>query len=291
VTPPRSNRELTAGSVVVGVVGDPVRHSLSPTIHNAAYAALGLDMVYVGFPVDSANGSDVVRACRTLGVRGLSVTMPHKEAAAQTADEVSDDVRQLGAANTLTNTNGTIRADSTDGDGCVGALRSTGFDPTGKKCMVLGAGGSGRSVVLALARVGAHVIVATRNPDRANHAVTLGGSLARIGSIDEVSEMDLIINTTPLGMGDNTETPLDPKRLRAGQLVHDLVYNPLDTPLLLAARVAGATTVDGLSMLIHQAVLQVALWTGESASVEVMREAALRELSRRESHLSSVKAG
>jgi shikimate dehydrogenase len=92
-------------------------------------------------------------------------------------------------------------------------------------------------------------------------------------------------------MGDNTETPLDPKRLRSGQLVHDLVYNPLDTPLLLAARVAGATTVDGLSMLIHQAVLQVALWTGESASVEVMREAALRELSRRESHLSSVKAG
>jgi shikimate dehydrogenase len=283
VTPPSSLRDINASWTVVGVIGDPVAHSLSPTIQNAAFAALGLDVVYVGFPVDAASGVDVVTACRTLGLRGLSVTMPHKEVVATTADEVSNDVRALGAANTLTNNGGRIRADSTDGDGCVDALRASGFDPASKTCMVLGAGGSGRSVALALGRAGACVVVATRNAERAERARELGGSSARIGSLDEVSDMDLIVNTTPLGMGENVEIPLDPKRLGPGQLVHDLVYNPLETPLLRAARTAGAITVDGLSMLIHQAVRQIELWTGEAPSVAVMRDAAFRELNRRQS--------
>jgi shikimate dehydrogenase len=283
VTPPSSLRDINAAWTVVGVIGDPVAHSLSPTIQNAAFAALGLDAVYVGFPVEAERGVDVVTACRTFGLRGLSVTMPHKEVVAATADEVSEDVRALGAANTLTNNGGRIRADSTDGDGCVDALRSTGFDPASKTCMVLGAGGSGRSVVLALGRAGARVVVATRNTERAERARKLGGSSARVGSLDEVSDMDLIVNTTPLGMGENVEIPLDPNRLGPGQLVHDLVYSPLETPLLRAARAGGATTVDGLSMLIHQAVRQIALWTGEVASVTVMRDAALRELNRRQS--------
>jgi shikimate dehydrogenase len=290
VTLPSSLREVidvNAAWTVVGVIGDPVGHSLSPTIQNAAFAALGIDAIYVGFPVASGAGSGVVAACRTLGLRGLSVTMPHKEVVAVTADEVSDDVRSLGAANTLTNNGGRIRADTTDGDGCVDALRAAGFDPASKKCMVLGAGGSGRSVVLALGRAGAQVVVAARNVAKAEHALTLGGSSARIGSLEEVSEMDFIVNTTPLGMGENKEMPLDPTRLGRGQVIHDLVYNPLETPLLGAARIAGANTVDGLSMLIHQAVRQIALWTGEAAPVSVMRVAALRELDRRRSVAAS----
>lgn len=272
---------ITGATTVLGVIGDPVQHSLSPAIQNAAYRALGVDAVYVAFPVASGNGGDAVVACRTLGLRGLSVTMPHKEAVLRAADEASDDARALGAANTLVNNRGRIRAESTDGGGCVDALREAGFDPTNKTCMVIGAGGAGRSVILALSRVGARIVVVNRSPDRAERAVSLAGANASVGVLDAVGDMDLVINATSQGMGADRSLPLDPARLNAGQFVNDLIYNPLETPLLRAALQVGATTVDGLAMLIHQAARQILLWTGEVAPIGVMRAAADAELARR----------
>jgi shikimate dehydrogenase len=286
VTRTGTGQAITAATTVLGVIGDPVAHSLSPVIHNAAYEALGLDAIYVGLPVQAALGRAAVSACRTLGLRGLSVTMPHKEAVAETADEVSDDVALLGAANTLINNNGTIRAEITDGDGCVDSVRAAGFDPAGQRCMVVGAGGSGRSVSLALSRAGAEVVVVNRSVERATHVVAMIGAGARVGSLDDVSSMALIVNATPQGMGSegmgtDGSVPVDPARLGSYQLVVDLVYHPLTTPLLQAATDAGATPIDGLWVLIHQAVRQIELWTGEQAPVAVMRVAAEAELARR----------
>ncbi len=279
-TPP-SPRGTTA---VFGVIGDPVRHSLSPVLHNAAFAASGVDAVYVAFAVADGRGADALAAMRTMAIAGLSVTMPHKTAVARAADEASDDVIALDAANTVVRASGgRLRVESTDGPGCVDALRAVGVDPAGKRCLVIGAGGAGRSVVLSLARSGASkVVVVNRDDARAAAAVRLAGGVGVRGTIDAVSDVDVIINATPQGMGAlHDALPLDAARLSAGQVVNDLVYHPRDTALLLAARERGATTVDGLGMLLHQAARQFTLWTSEAAPIDEMRRAVEAELQRR----------
>lgn len=268
-----------------GVIGDPVAHSLSPIIHNAAFAALGLDWVYVAFPVPSAEGRLVVDAMRALHIVGLSVTMPHKQAIAEFADQASDDVMALGAGNTLRWVDGLVRAETTDGPGCVSALREAGADPTGKRVMVLGAGGTGRAVVQALSRSEAkEVVVVNRTRDRAEAAVALGLGRARIGVVEEANDCDIIINATSVGMTGNAESrePLiDPNGIGPGQVVNDLIYHPLVTPLMSMAAERGAHVVGGLGMLLHQAALQFSYWTGETAPIKAMRNAIETELERR----------
>ncbi len=273
---------ITAATQVAGVVGDPVRHSLSPVLHNEAYRSLGLDIAYVAFPVPAGAMDGVVAAMRPLGLLGLSVTMPHKDDAARLADERSDDVARLGAANTLTRLpNGNIRADTTDGIGAIRALSEAGFDPAARRCMVLGAGGAGRAMVLALFRAGAsEVLVVNRDSARRDAAVQLAGTRGRTATADEADGCDLILNATSLGMGDDDGIGVEPSRLGPGQFVHDLVYHPLETPLLAAARVRGATPVDGLAMLVGQAVEQIRIWTGEQGPADRMRAAAIAELAR-----------
>jgi shikimate dehydrogenase len=272
-----------ATTAVYGVIGDPVRHSLSPDIHNAAFQAFGLDAVYVAFPVADGQGAAALGGMRTFGLAGLSVTMPHKTAIARAVDEASDDVASLDAANTVVRLpNGRLRAESTDGPGCVDALLAAGCDPAGKRCLVIGAGGAGRSVVLALVRSGAtEIAVVNRDDGRAANALALAGPLGVRRTIDAVSDAEIIINATPQGMGAWSDLPLDPERLAVGQVVNDLIYSPRETPLLAAARAAGATCVDGLGMLLHQGARQFALWTGEQAPLDAMRAAAEAELLRR----------
>ena len=278
----------TGTTKVCGVIGDPVSHSLSPVLHNAAYAALGLDWVYVAFAVATGNGAEAVAAMRALGLVGLSVTMPHKESIARYADEVSDDVVALGAGNTLRWVGTNIRAETTDGPGCISALREAGVDPTGKRVMVLGAGGAGRAVVLALAREGAkEIVVVNRTPERARAAVALTGAIGRVGSADEADRCDVVINATSVGMAKSSDgipvdrAVIDPARLGPGQVVNDLVYHPLVTPLMAMAAERGSIVVGGLGMLLHQAALQFRFWTGESAPIDAMRAAVSAELARR----------
>jgi shikimate dehydrogenase len=274
---------------IVGVVGDPVAHSLSPVLHNAGFATLGLDWVYAAFPVAKEHGPSIVASMRTMGIRGLSVTMPHKVEVCESADEATDDVRLLGAANTLVHrSDGVISAHTTDGDGCVDALRHNGFDPAGQTCMVLGAGGAGRAVVLALARAGAReIVIVNRNVDRAEAARALAndaGSIGTVGGTARATVCALIVNATSVGMGvaaSENVSPIESSLLGSGQTVNDLVYHPLETALLAAARVAGARTVGGVEMLLHQAARQFTLWTGEVAPVDAMRTALLNEISQR----------
>ena len=269
----------TAMTQVAAVIGDPVRHSLSPVLHNAAFSAAGLDWVYVALAVASGRGVDAVHAMRALGIGGLSVTMPHKTAVIGAVDVVSSDAALLGAANTIVRSGSLLCAHTTDGNGCIDALRADGFDPDGKSCMVIGAGGAGRAVVLALRNAGAaSIAVVNRDASRAAAAVALGGAAARRAATDEADGCDLIVNATPLGMGTDVRLPVDPDRLGPGQVVNDLVYHPLVTPLLSAAAARGARTVGGVGMLLYQAGRQFTLWTAEPAPIDAMRAAVAAEL-------------
>jgi shikimate dehydrogenase len=269
--------------VVVGVIGDPVSHSLSPLLHNAAFDALGLDWVSVAFPVAAGRAGEALAGMRAFGVRGLSVTMPHKQAAATGVDECTPVASRLGVVNCITLTEGRLVGDSTDGAGFLAALeRGAGFEPSEHRCVVVGAGGAARAVVLALADAGAaEVVVVNRSPAHAEEAAALAGPAGRVGSEADIAGADLVVQATPVGMtgagpggSGRASTPFDPDCLRAGQLVADLVYYPAVTPLMAAATVRGADTLGGLGMLVHQAALAIERWTGQPAPVAAMWEAA-----------------
>ena len=266
----------SAATTVVGVMGYPVAHSLSPRLHNAAFAELGIDWVSVGFPVPPGKAPTALSGARALGIRGLSVTMPHKEDAASAVDALTPRAVRLGAVNCVADADGAWEGDSTDGAGFLASLaRGDRFDPAGRSCLVIGAGGAARAVIAALGDAGAaHVVVVNRTVARAEAAAVLAGPAGRVGGAEDAPGCDLVVNATPAGMagvtGGPDGWPVDPSVLRAGQLVVDLVYHPPVTPWLEAAADRGATVANGLGMLVHQAALQIERWTGHVAPVDAM---------------------
>jgi shikimate dehydrogenase len=275
---------------VAAVIGHPVGHSLSPAIHNAAFAAAGLDWVYAAFDVAPGQAPAAVAAMRALGIEGLSVTMPHKDGVVGAVDRLSPQAARLGAVNTVVRDGDELVGHNTDGAGLVDSLvAETSSSVAGLRCVVLGAGGSARSVCLALAEAGAaDVAVANRTPSRAEVAAALAGPVGRVVEVSsnvELARADLIVNATSVGMaGTDTEgqAPFDASAVRSGQIVVDLVYHPVETPLLAAARERGAIAITGVGMLVHQAAHQFSLWTGAPAPVEAMERAALEALAARE---------
>jgi shikimate dehydrogenase len=274
---------VSGATRVAGVIGAPVRHSLSPAILNAAFAAADLDWVFVAFDVADGDGPAAIEACRALRLGGLSVTMPHKEAVAAAVDELTPVAARLGAVNCVVPDGGRLIGDNTDGEGFVSSLRTDhDIDVRGLRVVVLGAGGAARAVIGAVADAGAsEVAVVGRTPARVDVAVALAPGIARAGVDADVATADLIVNATPLGMGGSTELPLAPSALRQGQVVADLVYHPLRTPLLTAAASVGATPIGGLGMLVGQAAVAFERWTGVPADRAAMREGAERELADR----------
>ncbi|HVM53268.1 MAG TPA: shikimate dehydrogenase [Acidimicrobiales bacterium] len=268
------------------MIGDPVRHSLSPAIHNAAFAALGLDWVYVALPVAAGRARAAIRGMEALGIEGLNVTMPHKTAAAKAVDRLTPAASALRAVNTVARVGEELVGDSTDGPGFVNALREDeGVDPAGKRFLVVGAGGAARAVVRAVAEAGAaEVVVVARRGRPASACARLAGTVGRVGTAEEAGDVDVVVNATPVGMGEviafpgTAPTPVDPDRLAPGQLVVDLVYEPLVTPLVAAARERGVLAVNGVGMLVHQAALAFTLWTGEEAPLPAMSAGALSVL-------------
>jgi shikimate dehydrogenase len=286
----------------VGVIGSPIAHSLSPLLHRAAFASLGLPWESLAFEVPAGQAAGALADMRRFEVAGLSVTMPHKADVAGLVDECSPVATRLGAVNCVVNRAGVLRGENTDGAGFVASLaRGAGFDPAGARCVVIGAGGAARAVVLALAEGGAaDVAVLNRTPARAAAAAALAGPVGRVADAGDVgavaaavAQADLVVNATPVGMagagdagsdregvrkGDREGVrgwPIDPGLLRRGQVVADLIYVPRPTPWLEAAAEMGAEAVDGLGMLVHQAAVQVELWTEIPAPVEDMWNAAL----------------
>ncbi len=270
----------TATTRLAGVLGHPVKHSLSPVLHNAAFAEVGLDWAYVAFDVPDGAGPAAVAGVRALGLQGLSVTMPHKGSAALACDELSATAAALGVVNTIVRRGDRLIGEATDGPGFLASLRAAGHDPAGRTCLLLGSGGAARAVVHALAGAGAARIgVLARRPEAAREVAVLAGNAGAVATPDDLGSVDLVVNATSVGM---LGTPgegalplgLDLRGLHPGQVVADLVYHPLRTPLLTAAEAAGATPVDGLGMLVHQAALAFELWTGIQAPLGVMAAAA-----------------
>ena len=261
---------ISGATRLAGVIGSPIGHSLSPALHNAGYEALGLDWAYLAFEVAEGGAAAALAAVPALGLGGLNVTMPLKADAAAAVDRLTA-AAALGAVNTVVPEKGGLLGDSTDGPGFLACLADEGFDPAGRRCLVVGAGGAARAVVLALGGAGATVLVAARRPQEAARAAELAdGTVVEPEAADDAA---LVVNATPVGMAGRPGLPVDPGRLGPGQLVIDLVYDPRETELLTAARARGAATADGVGMLVHQAALAFRAFTGEEAPLAAMRAA------------------
>ena len=266
---------LSGATRVAAVIGSPIRHSLSPAIHNAGFAAAGLDWTFLAFEVAEPDIAAALDGMRALGIVGLSVTMPHKTAVAQFVDVLTPEAADLAAVNCVTRlSDGRLEGHNTDGPGFLDALRAeTGFDPEGRRCVVVGAGGAARAVVRSLSGAGAaEVVVVNRSRAAAERAIALAPGCGRVGEASFIADAELVVNATPLGM-DGRSMPFDIELIGAGQTVVDLIYHPDRTPLLEGATARGATAINGLGMLIHQAGHAWSRWTGGPAPLAAMEHA------------------
>jgi shikimate dehydrogenase len=273
-------------STIAAVIGSPISHSLSPAIHNAACAASRRDGEYVAVECGISDVESTMQNLQSTGLVGLSVTMPLKEAVIDFLDFVTPDADFLNAVNCISfGPTGSI-GHNTDGDGCCDALIDQGGARLrGATAVLLGAGGTARSIALALVRRGAHVVVVNRTQSNAvglvNSFAGFGDEVSiSIGDQSSIASASILINATSVGMN-SSDLPIDPIHLHSQLTVLDAVYSPLETSLLVAARETGATVVDGLWMLVHQALHQQKLWFGEFSDASAMRLAAERELSAR----------
>lgn len=271
---------LTGATRLAAVIGDPVRHSRSPALANAAFAAGNLPWAMVAFEVPAGSGAGAVEAARVLGIGGLMVTMPHKAEVIPALDRLTPAAAALGAVNSIAWEGDALVGDNTDGPGLVASLRTDhGIELADRRVAVLGAGGAARSVVWAVADAGAaEVVVVNRTAARAEAAAALAGSVGRVAPVEAVADADVVVNATSVGMGagadDDGPLPVPVEVLGDHQVVVDLVYQPLVTPLLRAAAAAGARSVDGLGMLVHQAARSIERWTGIVPDLAAMAAAA-----------------
>jgi len=272
----------TGATRVAGVIGQPIRHSLSPVLYNAAFRALELDWAFVAFEVAEGEGAGAVDAARVLGLDGLAVTMPHKAAVIPALDRLSPTAAALGSVNVIVREGSELVGDSTDGAGFLDALHADeGFEPAGRRCAVVGGGGAARAVVRALAEAGATEVVVINRVAALEAAGVETATFARRGEWPPRTEdRDLVVNATPLGTRGARvgETPATVERLRGARIAYDLVYNPARTRFIKESETAGCETLGGLPMLVAQAAVQFELWTEAAAPFEVMRDAAERQL-------------
>ena len=290
---------ISGRTALVGVLGDPVRHSLSPAMHNAALAELGLEWAYLALPAPAADLATVVRGLEAMGCRGLSVTIPHKQAVAELCRERSALAQRVGAVNTLVPLDGGgWMGTNTDVEGFMAPLRHGPWQ--GKRALVLGCGGSARAVVAGLVELGFGAItVAARRPEALAAFVqscgpwapqltplawsNLGTATDQALTQTDLAQADLVVNTTPIGMASPTDPaalkacPLNPAQLdqlRPGTTVYDLIYTPRPTQLLRQAARRGCPTQDGLEMLVQQGAAALRLWSGlETVPTDAMRTA------------------
>jgi shikimate dehydrogenase len=283
---------LISGSTkVFALFGDPVTHSLSPIMQNAAFKALQLDCCYVPFLVREGSLAAAVKAVRELNLGGVNITIPHKEKVLAYLDQVDEGALQIGAVNTIVNRDGYLFGYNTDASGFLASLRSVDFEPNGKRVVVMGAGGAARAAAVALVHEGVSWIdISNRSIKRAE---LLADDLRKMGAdvglcdygvcfFEAVQNADLLVNATPVGMyPDHEDDPIIMKeRLHSRLLVCDLVYNPPQTRLLREAAAVGCSVINGVGMLVHQGALAFELWTGRKAPVDLMQRAVIDSLTR-----------
>jgi shikimate dehydrogenase len=282
--------ETSGKTKICGIIGDPVGHSLSPIMHNAAFSELKLDFIYVAFPVKKAELHKAMTGIRCLKVHGLNVTMPHKIAVITHLDDIDPTARFIGAVNTILNKQGKLVGFNTDGMGAMNALKKNGVDLERKKVLLLGAGGAAKAVACSLIKEVGELKILNRTLRKAKQLAQylirasnkkIYGALLSAKTIHRaLQDTDLLINATSVGMYPNTNQNLvDLRSLRSDLCVMDLVYNPVETKLILAARAKGAKVVSGIEMLIYQGAASFKIWTNTSAPINIMKQAILRKLS------------
>jgi shikimate dehydrogenase len=275
---------------VCGVIGDPIEHTLSPAIHNAAFNHLKLDFVFLAFKVKAADLENAVWGMRGLGIHGLNVTMPHKSTVIAYLDEVDPAVKFLGSANTILNKNGKLLGFNTDGVGALKALRENGTELSEKKVLLFGAGGAAKAIAFSLAEEVGELVVLNRAAEKAAVLADalnrmfgkkiVGGALSPSAVQKNLQDADILVNATSVGMHPNVNQSLvAPQWLKSNLTVMDIVYNPVETKLAKDAKVAGAKVISGVEMLIYQGAASFEIWTERTAPIEVMRRAALNQLS------------
>ena len=281
----------TGKTVVCGIIGDPIEHSMSPLMQNAAFEAAGIDWVYVPFQVERESLKAAIDGVRALNLRGLNVTVPHKVDLMPYLDSIDPVAQRIGAVNTIVNQAGHLRGCNTDASGFVHALETGGVDVAGQRVIVLGAGGGARAVAYSLADLGAVPVIVNRTGERAallardvssDTGVDASWSALSPHALEELAAATaLMVNTTSVGMSPRTgESPCPPSIMRRDLVVCDIVYNPLHTTLMRDAEAAGARTISGVEMLVGQGARAFELWTGLNAPIDVMRGVVLSELQR-----------
>jgi shikimate dehydrogenase len=281
--------ELSGKTHVCAVLGDPIEHSLSPVMHNAAFQHLKLNFVFLAFRVTSDHVENALRGVRALGIRGLNVTMPHKNTVTEFLDDADAAVRFLRTANTILNQDGRLRGFNTDGVGAVKALKNNGVNLAGKKVLLLGAGGASKAIAFSLAREVAEICVLNRDAAKARELASVlepcgkkieGNELTLERIAQELPDTDVLINATSVGMSPNAHQSLiRPEWLRADLSVMDIVYNPIETKLLREAKAAGAKVINGVEMLLYQGAASFEIWMSCPAPIDTMRRALLGKLS------------
>lgn len=264
--------KITARTQLCGIALHPAGHTRSPAMHNAAFAALGIDAAYLAFDVQPENLAEAIAGMRAIGIRQLAVSIPHKEAVMALLDEVDATARSIGAVNTVTRRDQKLVGTNTDWLGAVRAIERV-VKPSGARAVVLGAGGTARAAVYGLLERGAKVTVLNRSQDRAKQLVEDLGAESS-GPISALAETphDILVNTTSVGLTSD-ESPVDPGWISSDAVVMDAVYDPPETRLLRDAASRGARTLSGKWMLVYQAAEQLQLWTGMDAPIELMAEA------------------
>jgi len=268
---------------IFGVLGDPISHSLSPAMHNAAFKALGMDCEYHAFRVGTGSLRDAIMGANAMGFGGLNLTIPLKEKAMSLVLP-TELARQIGAVNTVDFKDGIV-GHNTDGLGAKMALIERGIEVRGKNVLLLGAGGAARAIAFQLASDGASVTIANRTKERAS---ALANEVARIGKatpagLDNIEKLiknsDILINSTSVGMSSQkSETIVTSSMMHSDLVVFDIVYNPMNTRLLMEAKKAGSKTIDGVMMLVHQGAEAFRIWTGKTPPVDIMEKAVREKL-------------
>ena len=286
-------RLISGRTRICGIIGDPIEHSMSPVMHNAAFKNKGVDYVYLPFRVKKKELGKAIEGMRALNIRGLNITIPHKVAVIQFLDELDPLADKIGAINTIVNDSGVLTGYNTDATGFLQALLERGIEPKGKSVVILGAGGASRAISFILAERGSSLVILNRTWNKAkvcadrisevSQSEATALKLNRGNLTTALSQADILVNATSVGMSPNiNETPVTSNLLKPSLVVFDIVYNPIKTRLQREAEAVSAKTISGLDMLVWQGALAFEKWAGLKAPIGVMREKVIGVLQRYE---------
>jgi shikimate dehydrogenase len=280
---------INAKTRICAIIGNPVEHSLSPVMHNAAFRKLGFNFVYVAFKVTKNELKDAILGMRSLGLQGLNVTMPHKNAVIKYLDEIDSKAKAIGAVNTILNAKGKLVGYNTDGKGAMVALQKNGISTEEKRMLLLGAGGAAKAIAFQAVQEVEELVIVNRTIEKAEQLAELLWKKfskkvkCRILSAEvlkeEMETTDILVNATSVSMYPNiNQSPVPSDLLHSNLCVMDIIYNPLETKLVKDAKAVGAKVVSGLEMLLYQGAIAFEIWTNCPAPVDVMKKAVLSKL-------------